>query len=219
MRAAARPGDTAAQPVNAVASAGQPVAASGYVTSSATTASYRIGVQDVLEISVFKVPELSKTVQVADSGTINMPLVGDVEAVGRTARDVERDLVQRLGTNYLHNPQVTVFVKEYNSQRITVEGAVKKPGVFPYRGRVSLIQAIALAEGLAETSDSKVVVFRMVNGKRSAARFDIADIRSGKMLDPPVESGDVVVVSTSAIKETFGNFVKILPLAGLFALL
>ncbi|MEZ5855394.1 MAG: polysaccharide biosynthesis/export family protein [Hyphomicrobiaceae bacterium] len=72
----------------------------------------------------------SKSVQVANSGTINLPLVGDIVAAGRTARDIERDLSAKLGAKYLRNPQVTVFVKEYNSQRITVEGAVNKPDVF-----------------------------------------------------------------------------------------
>lgn len=181
--------------------------------------SYKIGPQDVLEISVFKVPELSKSVQVAESGTINLALIGDIEAAGRTAQDIERDLVKRLGAKYLQKPQVTVFVKEYNSQRITVEGAVKKPGVFPYRGRATLLQAIAMAEGLDAVSDTNVVVFRTVNGKRAAAKFDIAEIRNGGVQDPPIESGDVVVVATSTFKEAFNTILKALPLAGVFALL
>ena len=180
---------------------------------------YKIGPQDVLEISVFKAPELSKAVQVADSGTINLALVGDIGAAGRTAQEIERDLAQRLGAKYLRNPQVTVFVKEYNSQRITVEGSVKKPGVFPYRGRATLLQAIAMAEGLDAISDSNVLVFRRSAGKRTAARFDIAQIRSGKADDPPILSGDVIVVETSALKETFQGLLKVVPLAGIFALL
>ncbi|MGD9804343.1 MAG: polysaccharide biosynthesis/export family protein [Hyphomicrobiaceae bacterium] len=180
---------------------------------------YKIGPQDVLEISVFKVPELSTSVQVADTGTINLALIGDINAAGRTAQEIERDLVKRLGTKYLQRPQVRVFVKEYNSQRITVEGAVKKPGVFPYRGRATLLQTIAMAEGLDVVSDTNVVIFRTLNGKRAAARFDISDIRSGKTADPPIESGDVVVVATNTFKETFQNVIKAIPLAGVFALL
>ncbi len=191
------------------------------LTAPATPGShaYKIGPQDVLEISVFKVPELSKSVQVADSGTINLALVGDVAAAGRTAQDIERDLVAQLGAKYLQRPQVTVFVKEYNSQRITVEGAVKKPGVFPYRGRATLLQAVAMAEGLDAVSDTNVVVFRTLNGKRAAAKFDISEIRAGKANDPPIESGDVVVVATNTVKETFQNIMKALPIAGVFALL
>ena len=116
-------------------------------------AAYKIGALDVLEISVFKVDELSKTVQVADTGSISVPLLGEVEAAGRTAREVEQDLTKQWGAKYLNNPQVTVFIKEYNSKRITVEGSVKKPGVFPIQGHMSLLQSIAHAQGLEQTAD------------------------------------------------------------------
>lgn len=200
---------------------GSAAAAASALTATATpgAGSYKIGPQDVLDISVFKVPELSKSVQVAETGTINLALVGDIEAAGRTSQDIERELVNRLGAKYLRNPQVTVFVKEYNSQRITVEGAVKKPGVFPYRGRATLLQAIAMAEGLDAISDTNVVVFRSQGGKRAAAKFDLAQIRTGRLNDPAIESGDVVVVETSAMKETFQNILKAIPIAGVFALL
>jgi polysaccharide export outer membrane protein len=162
---------------------------------------------------------MSKSVQVADTGTISLPLIGEVPASGRTAQEIERDLAKRLGAKYLRDPQVSVFVKEYNSQRITVEGAVKKPGVFPYRGRTTLLQSIALAEGLDAVSDSNVIVFRTTDGKRAAARFDVAQIRSGKTTDPPLEPGDVVVVETHAVKELFQNLIKAAPLASVFTLL
>jgi polysaccharide biosynthesis/export protein len=87
---------------------------------------YKIGSQDVIEISVFKVPDLSRVVQVADDGKVNLPLIGDVMAAGKTAQDVERKLVKRYGQKYLKSPQVTVSVKEYNSQRVTVEGANRR---------------------------------------------------------------------------------------------
>lgn len=190
-------------------------------TSVATpgNTAYKIGPQDVIEVSVFKVPELSKSVQVADTGTVNLPLVGEIPAAGKTAQEVERDLTKQLGAKYLQNPQVTVYVKEYNSQRVTIEGAVKKPGVYPVRGKNSLLQFIAMAEGLDPNSDSTVVVFRQIDGKRSAARFDIGEIRSNQAPDPAIQSGDVVVAGTSALKETFNNLMKALPIAGAFALL
>ena len=111
---------------------------------------YRIGPFDVLDISVFQVPELTKSVQVADSGTINLPLVGEVHVAGRTPQQLEHDLTARLGAEYLQNPQVTVVVKEYNSQNVTISGAVKKPGVYPIRGRTTLLQMVALAGDLDE---------------------------------------------------------------------
>jgi polysaccharide export outer membrane protein len=189
--------------------AGQYVAA-----STPGSASYKVGPQDVLDIAVFQAPELTRIVQVSEAGTINLPLAGEVVAAGRTAAEVEHLLEGRLGARYLKSPQVTVFVKEYNSQRVTVEGAVKKPGVYPLRGRDTLIQAIAKAEGLdKETASSNVVVFRTDNGVRSAMRFDIGDIRSGAAQDPPVQAGDVIVVDDSMAKSAFSNFVKMLPLA------
>jgi polysaccharide export outer membrane protein len=191
------------------------------LTAVATPGSnaYKIGPQDTIEIAVFKVADLSRTVQVADSGTVNLPLIGDIVAAGKTAQQLERDLVKRYGGKYLQSPQVTVSAKEYNSQRVTIEGAVKKPGVYPIRGKASLLQFIATAEGLDPNADSNIVVFRTTNGKRSAAKFDLASIRSGDTPDPAIQSGDLIIASSSAIKETFNNILKALPIAGVFAML
>ena len=115
---------------------------------------------DVLDISVFQVPELTKSVQVADTGTINLPLIGEVAVAGKTAQQVERDLTTKLGAKYLQNPQVTVFVKEYNSHQVTIQGEIKKPGVFPLKGTTSLLQLIALAGGFDANSDSTVLILR-----------------------------------------------------------
>lgn len=199
-----------------------PAAAGGAavpVPNPAHETSYRIGPQDVLDISVFKVPELTKTVQVADSGTINLPLVGEVQARGRTSQDLERDLTKQLGAKYLQNPQVTVFVKEYNSQRVTIEGAVKKPGVYPIRGRASLLEIVARAEGLTEVAEDDVAVFREINGKRSAAKFNIAEIRAGNADDPLIVQGDTVVVGTSTLAVGYRNLLKALPIGSFIALL
>jgi polysaccharide export outer membrane protein len=170
---------------------------------------YKIGPQDVLEISVFKVPELSRTAQVAAMGTINLPLVGEVPAAGKTAREVERDLTAKLGAKYLQSPQVSVAVKEYNSQRVTIEGAVKKPGVYPVRSKTSLLQSIAMAQGLNDDADhAGVVIIRQANGKRSARKFDIDEIRAGRVEDPALGEGDIVVVSHSAMKAAWQGFLQ-----------
>jgi polysaccharide biosynthesis/export protein len=191
------------------------------MTATATPGNnaYKVGALDVLDISVFKAPELSKSVQVADTGTVNLPLIEDVQVSGRTAQEIERDIAGKLGAKYLQKPQVTVYVKEYNSQRVTIEGAVKKPGVFPVRGGNTLLQYLAMAEGLDPNSDSTVLVFRTTNGVRSAAKFDVSDIRAGNAKDPALLSGDVVVAPTSTMKEVFNNFIKVLPLASVFAVL
>lgn len=202
-----------------LAKADAPSAIAAEFTAAATpgNTAYRIGPQDLLDVSVFKVPELTRSVQVSDTGTVNMPLVGDVPAAGKTANELEHMLAARLGASFLQNPQVTVLVREYNSQRVTVEGAVKKPGVLPVRGKSSLMQIIAMSDGLdREVAASNVVVFRTIAGKREAARFDIDDIQAGKAADPTIQAGDIIVVDTSTAKLGLSYFTKALPAASLF---
>lgn len=181
---------------------------------------YRIGPQDVLDISVYQAPDLAKTVQVAETGTINLPLVGDVQAGGLSARELERSLKGKLGKKYFQNPQVTVFVREYNSQRVTVEGSVKSPGVYPYRGATSLLQLVATAGGLSEVANgSDVMVFRTATGAKQAARFDVDEIKAGRAADPPIMQGDVVIVNASSGKKLYQDVMKALPLVGVFGFL
>src|SRR5258708_2298594 len=184
-------------------------------TSTAGNSGYLVGALDILEISVFNVPELSKSVQVADTGTINLPLVGVVHVSGKTASAIAKDRTRQLGVKYLRSPQVTVYVKEHNSQRVTIEGSVRKPGVYPIRGTLSLLQLVATAEGVDRDFYSKdVTVFRTVDGNRTSQAYDIDAIREGKADDPPLRQGDLVVVDTSAAKSAFQNTLKILPAAG-----
>lgn len=181
---------------------------------------YRIGPQDVLDISVYLAPDLTKTVQVAETGTINLPLVGDVKAGGVTPRELERSLKAELGRTYFQDPQVTVFVKEYNSQRVTLEGAISKPGVYPYRGPTTLLQLIASAGGLNDIADgSDVMVFRTASGTRQAAKFNVDEIKAGRLDDPPIIQGDVVIVNTSTGKKLYNDIIKSLPLMGAFGML
>ena len=195
-----------------------PPTAEGFGPVSAA-ATYKIGPSDVLDISVFKVPELTKTVQVADTGSINLPLLGELPAAGKTAQQLERELTTKLGDKYLQNPQVTVMVKENNSQHVTVQGAVEKPGVYALKGKTTLLELVAMAGGFKDTSNSTVLVLRNTEGKRSAAKFDVADIQKGQAEDPTMQSDDVVVAGTSAIKKGFNAVLKALPLAGLFTVL
>ncbi|SDR64065.1 polysaccharide export outer membrane protein [Rhizobiales bacterium GAS113] len=206
----------------AASNSGQIARAVDTYTAAATpgNAGYKVGPQDVLDVSVFQVPELTRSVQVSDIGTVNLPLVGEVAAAGKTSREIERDLASKLGAKYVRSPQVTVFVKEYNSQRVTVEGAVKKPGVYPVRGKNSLTQFIAMAEGLDhDTASSTVVVFRSNEGKRYAAKFDIKEIMAGRADDPPIQQDDIIVVDSSTSKEVFSYLVKALPAVAVFSLL
>ncbi|MGY1457314.1 MULTISPECIES: polysaccharide biosynthesis/export family protein [unclassified Luteimonas] len=178
---------------------------------------YRVGAQDLLEISVFGVTELNHQARVNSNGMINVPLVGGVMAGGRTVPELEKELAAKYADGYLQNPQVSIFVKEYTSQRVTLEGAVKKPGIYPLTGKTTLLQAVAMAEGLDEFADLEgVVLFRHVNGERMAAAFDLAAVRRGDMDDPQVYGDDIIVIERSGSKSAFREFLRTVPALGLF---
>jgi polysaccharide export outer membrane protein len=167
---------------------------------------------DVLDISVFQAPELSKTVEVASNGTIDVPLLGETPAAGKSTYQLQRELNSRFGAKYLQNPQVTVSVKQFNSNRVTISGAVNKPGVFPYKGE-TLLQYISMAGGLTPEANSTVVVVRQSNGARSAAKFDLTDIQNGRVNDPLMQPNDMIVADTSVMKKGLNIILKVLPLA------
>lgn len=182
------------------------------------SAAYRIGPQDVLDISVFQVQDLSRTVQVGDSGMISMPLIGDVKAAGQTPQSLERTLVARYGAQYVRSPQITVSIKEFNSQRITLDGAFKKPGIIPYRGNITLVQAVANAGNFDnDVADQTVLIFRTTDGARTGAKFDLDAIRDGRIPDPTLQPGDVIVAATSGTKVMFNNVMKVVGPATGFA--
>jgi polysaccharide biosynthesis/export protein len=187
--------------------------------SDPTSKAYKIGPLDILDISVFKVPDLSKTIQVSESGTINYPLLGEVPVSGKTAREVEQELSKKLGAKYLQKPQITVFIKEHNSQRVTIEGAVKKPGVYPVAGGLSLLQLIAQSGGFDQDAEENVLLFRQLDGKRAVAKYDLSDIRAGRVSDPKLEAGDVIIAPTSDIKQGINTMFRFLPLATLIPLI
>lgn len=121
---------------------------------------YRIGAEDLLEISVFEAPELNRTVRVAASGEISMPLLNTVQAAGLTPRELEFVLQELLRRTYMKDPHVAVFVREMQSHPVSVFGAVKKPGVFQIRGAKTLVEVLSMAEGLADDAGDTVIVMR-----------------------------------------------------------
>jgi len=169
---------------------------------------YRVGPQDLIEISVFQVPELNRTVRVNTTGQISLPLVGTMQAGGLTIQELEAGIAGKLEAKFLQNPQVSAFVKEYTSQRVTMEGAVMKPGIYPLTGRTTLLQCIAQS-GLTPLADLQgVVIFRQVGGKKMGAVFDIKAIRAGDAEDPLVYGDDVIVVDQSGGKTALSNFIR-----------
>jgi polysaccharide biosynthesis/export protein len=179
----------------------------------ALQAEYRIGPLDVLKITVFQEPDLSlEEVPVDASGNILYPLIGNVDAAGRTAAELAGAIADRLGARYLVNPQVSLIVKESSAQTVTVEGQVTKPGVFSIKGSTSLLQAMASAEGPTRVAKlDEVIVFRRVAGETYAARFDLADIRANRAANPEIRGGDIVVVGNSKVKGALRDALQLAP--------
>jgi polysaccharide export outer membrane protein len=203
---------TAAIPVSATS-----FAAATSATSTGKDADYRIEPLDLIEVDVFQVPDLNKTVQVGANGQVSLPLIGEVMAGGKTTHELESAVAAALGAKYLQSPEVSVSIKDAMGQRITVEGSVQHPGIFPTTGQTSLMQVIALAGGLNDIADSKaVIVFRTVGGKRQAAAFDYKAIRTGHLDDPTLRGGDIVAVDESGSKAAWRNIRESLGVANLF---
>jgi polysaccharide biosynthesis/export protein len=184
------------------------------VDVNATVRSYRIGPFDELLIDVYGFQELHERKIVADSaGRISIPIAGDINAMDRTLEDVEREIVQRLRIAHVRNPVVAVNLSEARSRRITVDGEVELPGLYPVMGRMSLMQAVASARGATEYARLEdVVVFRSVNGQRMAALYNLQAIRRGAYPDPEVFANDVVVVGDSPGRRLFQSFIQLTPL-------
>jgi len=172
-------------------------AAAPATRSSSGTRDYRIGTEDLLEIQVFGVDQLSRTVRVNSMGFVSLPLIGNVEVGGLTAQEAEGTIAARLSEAYLQNPQVSLFIKEYTNQRVTIEGAVNKPGIYPLRGQTTLLRTLAMAGGQGSLSDMKeVMLFRAgASGNREAQVFDVESIRRGESDDPLVVNDDLIVVN------------------------
>ncbi|WP_043958142.1 polysaccharide biosynthesis/export family protein [Lysobacter sp. A03] len=178
---------------------------------------YRIGPSDLLTVTVFQVADLDREVRVNNSGQVSLPLIGVIDVAGMTVTEMEADVARRYAATYLQNPQVTIFVKEFSSQRVTVSGSVEKPGIYPIASQVTLLQALALAEGMDEVaSHENVLVFRTVGGVRHFARFDVDQIIDGQLDDPVLQGEDIVVVDTSTGKVFLQNLIRLVPLVAVW---
>lgn len=178
---------------------------------------YRTAPGDTLTILVVRVPDLSGDTTIDPSGDITMPLLGKVSAIGKTTDQLGAEIGARLGAKYLQNPEVHVGLKASASQRITVDGSVAQPGIYPIAGSTTLLQAIAQAKGTtADANARKVAVFRTVNGQRQAAAFDLTDIRRGKADDPQIFGNDIIVVDGSVTRARFRDLLSTLPLLSVF---
>jgi polysaccharide biosynthesis/export protein len=189
----------------------QPIATSGFEDADATD--YRISQQDILQISVFQVNDLNSAVQVGQDGNITLPLVGRVQVAGRTTPEAEQIIAGKLRQKYLQSPQVSVSVKGYG-KRITVSGAVGGSRVLADDGNTSLSQAIANAGGVADIGNSeRVHVARSKDQHVQDDIYNLDDIQAGKVSDPLLHGGDIVVVERSGVKVVLKDLYSLMPLA------
>ena len=158
--------------------------------------SYRVGPEDVLEVSVWKEEGLKKEIVVRPDGVFSFPLIGDVQAAGRTVSEVREEIRKRL-TRYIPDPTVSVLVLRVASNKVYVIGRVNKPGDFAVGRYLDVLQALALAGGLTPfADDSHIKVIRKQDGKDVVLLFDFSAVSRGENLDQNVrlQGGDVIVV-------------------------
>jgi len=156
---------------------------------------YKIGPQDLLEIAVFGLDEMNKTVRVSEDGNITLPLLGEIEVKDLTKSQLEQRLARLLEEKYLQNPQVTIFIREYQSKRVSVLGAVSEPGRYELLGRQTLLHMIAQAGGMTnEAGDEIIVVREKEDGTSKSLRISIDDLvlKGDPSLNIPLEPGDIV---------------------------
>ena len=165
------------------------------------TSDYIIGPQDVLEISVWRNPDLSRQVSVRPDGRISLPLIGDVDAVGKTTGELKNAITEKL-KEYKENPTVAIVVQQVNSYFVYVNGAVGQQGRFPLLTKTSLIQQLTLAGGLApDAVRSRIVVFRMssegAEPERMIVNYDDIILRGAANFD--LQPGDTIVVPSETM--------------------
>jgi polysaccharide export outer membrane protein len=199
----------------------------GTLAAPTSLADYVIGPEDVLNIDVFNVPELSKlVVRVANDGNISLPLIGRVLAAGMTAEKLRGELENRFGQSYLERPQITLYVQEFHARPVSVIGAVERPGLYQLTGPRTLIEVLSTAGGLAKRSSAPagrfVYVTRLegfgdldaVEGMRRVAPDKVEiDIRRllyshEDALNIEVKPRDIISVSKADIVYVTGNGVK-----------
>jgi polysaccharide export outer membrane protein len=172
-----------------------------------------VGPFDEISVDVLGLPELSRQVRVDASGHVALPLAGSIDVTAKSPEELATIIEGRLRDTYVKNPRVSVAITETVSQTITVDGEVRAPGMYPVLGRMTLMRAIASAQGTSDIAQtSHVVVFRQVNGQQMAALYDLRAIRLGAYQDPLVYTNDVVVVGESNARRLFP---QILQAAGL----
>lgn len=157
---------------------------------------YQVGPEDVLEVTVWKEEGLKKEVLVRPDGGISYPLVGEVQAAGKTVLEIREELTRRL-EKFISDPVVSVAIHKVGSQRVYVIGRVTKPGDFPIGRYIDVLQALSMAGGLTPFADANAIrVMRREGGQQVVLPFEYNRVVRGEKLEQNIQlkPGDVVVV-------------------------
>lgn len=156
---------------------------------------YRIGPEDLLDISVWKNPELSRTVPVRPDGKVSLPLVNDIQAAGLTPTALREQLIARL-SEFIPAPEVAVIVREVHSVKVAVVGSVKTPGRYELKSTATVLELLALAQGLTDfASRDRIVILRQVNGESTRIPFNYRKVAAGdEQENLIVQPGDIILV-------------------------
>ena len=157
-----------------------------------------LGAGDVIEVRVYREPELSGLYHVGVNGLFTFPLIGEVQASAGGIHELTLELTERLKQKYLRDPQVTVLLKESRSKKVFILGLVKKPGSYVYEAQMSVVQAIALAGGLQTLASRELVLIRNdASGRELKYRIPFKEISQGRAPNSPLEPGDILFVPES----------------------
>lgn len=183
-------------------------------TDASGISAFRLGADDVLSINVYGNEDASvPRLRIDKSGRMSVPVIGVINASGMTLAQLENAIEERLRANFFRNPQVSVNLLDVESARVTVEGQVARPGVYPALPDMTLLQAIASAQGTTPTARlNEVVLFRTVEGKRYAALYDLKAVRRGNYEDPRVFANDIITIGDSSARRLFQDVIALIPL-------
>jgi polysaccharide export outer membrane protein len=158
--------------------------------------SYVIGSQDMLDVSVWREPDFSRTVPVRPDGKISLPLLNDMQAAGLTPSQLAAELTKSLN-KFVTNPQVTIIVTQINSQRFYILGEAARPGASTLIPEMTILQALSNAGGFTPYANSKkIYLLREENGKQQKLSFNYKDVVAGKRTEQNIvlKNGDTIVV-------------------------
>lgn len=175
---------------------------------SSVRAEYLIGTDDVVQVKIYGYDDLTTSMRVAENGRIVLPLIGEVEVGGQTEFEAARNITQLLAKGgFIQDANVTVMIFEYKNQQVSVLGQIKAPGIYVLKSKTTLVDMIAMAGGLGELGDNRVIITRLINGKPVKREVDLrvaleSPEQSEKVF---IERGDVIYIPKAPVFYIYGE--------------